>query len=79
MAKSPPAFFLKALYRGRTRIELTFGKFKRFKRITLRCDKTAKSFGSFVALALSSILIKSAHTVWQGTSRSGSATKRREV
>jgi len=38
------------------------GKLKRFKRIALRCEKTAKNFASFVALASSFILIKSVHT-----------------
>ncbi len=61
-AKSPPAFFPKLLYRGRARIEQTVGKLKRFKRIALRCEKTARSYGSFVALALGFILIKSVHT-----------------
>ena len=61
-ATNPPAYFPKALYRGRARIEQTVGKLKRIKRIALRCEKTAKSFGSFVALALSFILIKSVHT-----------------
>ncbi len=61
-AKSPPAFFPKALYRGRARIEQTVGKLKRFKRVALRCEKTAKSYGSVVALALGFILIKSVHT-----------------
>jgi hypothetical protein len=35
---------------------------KRFKRIALRCEKTAQNYGSFVALALGIILIKSVHT-----------------
>ena len=35
---------------------------KRFKRIALRCEKTARNYGSFVALACSFILIKSVHT-----------------
>lgn len=35
-AKDPPAFFPKALYRGRARIEHCFGKLKRFKRVALR-------------------------------------------
>jgi transposase len=61
-AKHPPAFFPKALYRGRARIEQTVGKLKRFKRIALRCEKTARNFGSFVALALGFILVKSVHT-----------------
>ena len=38
------------------------GKLKRFKRIALRCEKTARNYGSFVALALGLILIKSVHT-----------------
>lgn len=61
-AKVPPCFFPKALYRGRARIEQTVGKIKRFKRIALRCGKTATNFAAFVALALGFILVKSTHT-----------------
>jgi len=61
-AKAPPRFFPKALYRGRARIEQAVGKLKRFKRIALRCEKTATNFASFVALALGFILVKSVHT-----------------
>ena len=57
-----PKVFAKALYRGRARIEQAVGKLKRFKRIALRCEKTARNFGSFVALAAAFILIKSVHT-----------------
>ena len=60
--KDVPAFFPKILYKGRTRIEQAVGKLKRFKRIALRCEKTAQNYGSFVALALGFILIKSVHT-----------------
>lgn len=60
--KSIPARFAKALYRGRARIEQMIGKLKRFKRIALRCEKTATNFRSFVALAASFILVKSVHT-----------------
>jgi transposase len=60
--KEKPKFFPKALYRGRARIEQTMGKLKRFKRVALRCEKTDGNYGSFVALALSFILIKSVHT-----------------
>jgi transposase len=60
--KVKPAFFAKALYRGRARIEQTVGKLKRFKRIALRCEKTARNFASFIAIAGSFILIKSVHT-----------------
>ena len=61
-AKAKPAFFPRALYRGRARIEQTVGKLKRFKRVALRCEKTAQSYGSFVALGLFFILAKSVHT-----------------
>jgi len=60
--KDIPAFFPKILYKGRARIEQAVGKLKRFKRIALRCEKTAQNYGSFVALALGFILIKSVHT-----------------
>jgi transposase len=60
--KDNPTFFPKALYRGRARIEQTMGKLKRFKRVALRCEKTDHNYASFVALALSFILIKSVHT-----------------
>ena len=61
-AKNRPAFFPKALYRARARIEQLVGKLKRFKRIALRCEKTNRNFGSFVAFALGLILVKSVHT-----------------
>jgi hypothetical protein len=49
-------------YKGHARIEQAVGKLKRFKRIALRCEKTAQNYGSFVALACAFILIKSVHT-----------------
>ena len=61
-AKDRPAFFPKALDRARARIEQLVGQLKRFKRVGLRCEKTAQNYGSFVALALGFILIKSVHT-----------------
>ena len=57
-----PAFFPKILYKARARIEQAVGKLKRFKRIALRCEKTAQNYRSFVALAFGFILIKSVHT-----------------
>ena len=57
-----PAFFPKILYKARARIEQAVGKLKRFKRIALRCEKTAQNYGSFVALAFGFILIKTVHT-----------------
>jgi transposase len=61
-AKLRPAFFPKALYKTRARIEQAMGKLKRFKRVALRCEKTAESYGAFVAFACSLILAKSVHT-----------------
>jgi len=61
-AKTRPTFFPKALYRARARIEQLVGKLKRFKRVALRCEKTAQTYGSVVAVALGFILIKSVHT-----------------
>ncbi len=60
-ARRRPAFFPKALYRARARIEQLVGKLKRFKRIALRCEKTDRNFGSFVAFALGLIIAKSVH------------------
>ena len=59
--KKKPIFFAKALYKSRARIEQAFGKLKRFKRVAMRCEKTAQNYASFVALACSVILIKSVH------------------
>jgi transposase len=61
-AQNRPAFFPKTLYRARARIEHLVGKLKRFKRIALRCEKTTKNFGSFVAFALGLSIVKSVHT-----------------
>jgi transposase len=61
-AKTKPAFFPKALYRARARIEQLVGKLKRFKRVALRCEKTDRNFGSIVAFALGLIIVKSVHT-----------------
>jgi transposase len=55
-------FLSKSSLKGRARIEQAVGKLKRFKRIALRCEKTAQNYGSFVAIALGFILIKSVHT-----------------
>jgi transposase len=61
-ATAKPAFFPKALYRARARIEQLVGKLKRFKRVALRCEKTSRNFGSLVAFALGLIIVKSVHT-----------------
>lgn len=59
--KDKPKYFPKRLYRGRARIEQAIGKLKRFKRIAMRCEKTAESFAAFVAFACGLILVKSVH------------------
>jgi hypothetical protein len=61
-AKNRPRFSPKCLYRGRARIEQTIGKLKRFKRIALRCEKTAENFAALIACACGLILAKSVHT-----------------
>jgi transposase len=61
-ARNRPAYFPKALYRARARIEQLVGKLKRVKRIALRCEKTDRNFGSIVALALGLIIVKTVHT-----------------
>jgi len=61
-AKQWGRFFPKRLYRLRARIEQAIGKLKRFKRIALRCDKTAVSYSAFVSFACAIMLVKSVHT-----------------
>lgn len=60
--KDQPALFTKAIYKGRARIEQAVGKLKRFKRVSLRCEKTKRNFSSLVSIASAFILIKSVHT-----------------
>lgn len=40
-----------ALYKERHLVECFFNKLKRFRRISLRCEKTVSSFKAFVDLA----------------------------
>lgn len=54
-------FFPKRLYRLRARIEQTVGKLKRFKRIALRCEKTAISFSAIISFVCGLMLVKSVH------------------
>jgi transposase len=61
-ARNRPAFFAKALYKGCARIEQAIGKLKHFKRIAMRCEKTAQNYASFVALACGLSLAKPVHT-----------------
>jgi transposase len=60
-AKNRPRSFPKLLYKTRARIEQAMGKLKRFKRIAMRCDKTAESYAAFVGFACALILVKSVH------------------
>ena len=61
-AKDRGRFFPTMLYKTRARIEQTVGKLKRFKRVALRCEKTAASFSAIVSFACGLILVKSVHT-----------------
>ena len=61
-ARNRPEYFPKVLYKGHARVEQGVGKLKRFKRIALRCEKTALNFLSFVHLSAGFLLIKSVHT-----------------
>jgi hypothetical protein len=49
-------------FQGRARIEQAVAKLKRFRRIALRCEKTAQNFAAFVSLVCAFILVKSVHT-----------------
>lgn len=60
-AKNRGRFFPKRLYRLRSRIEQAIGKLKRFKRIALRCEKTATSFSAIISFACALMLAKSVH------------------
>lgn len=59
--KNQPAFFARTLYKARGRIEQGFGRLRRFKRVALRCEKTAENFRSIVSFAASLCLIKFVH------------------
>lgn len=56
--KNKPAFFARTLHKARSRIEQGFGRLERFKRIALRCEKTAINFRSIVSFAAGLRLIK---------------------
>lgn len=60
--KDKPAFFARTLYKARARIEQGIGVLKRFKRVALRCEKTARNFRSIVSFAAGLCLIKFVHT-----------------
>lgn len=60
--KDKPKFFAKTLYKARARIEQSMGRIKRFKRVALRCEKTARNFRSIVSFAAGLCLIKFVHT-----------------
>jgi transposase len=60
--RDKPAFFAKTLYKARSRIEQGVGRLKRFKRVALRCEKTARNFRSIVSFAAGLCLIKFVHT-----------------
>jgi transposase len=55
-------FFPKKLYQLRARVEQLIGRAKRFKRLAMRCEKTARNYSAIVSLAFVFIWIKSVHT-----------------
>lgn len=57
-----PKSFPKTLYKARARVEQLFGKLKRYKRVAMRCEKTARNYAAFISLACAFIWIKSVHT-----------------
>ena len=59
--RDKPAFFASAL-KARSRIEQGVGRLQRFKRVVLRCEKTARKFRSIVSFAAGLCLIKFFHT-----------------
>jgi transposase len=61
-SKSRPKFFPKLLYRTRARVEQAMGKLKRFKRVAMRCEKTATSYDAIVSFACILMWVKSVHT-----------------
>lgn len=61
-AKDRPKVFARTLYKARARVEQLIGKLKRFKRVTMRCEKAKQNYASFISLACVFILIKSVHT-----------------
>ena len=60
--RDKPAFFARTLYKARARIEQGVGRLKRFKRVALRCEKTARNFRSIVSFAAALCLINFVHT-----------------
>jgi hypothetical protein len=60
--RDKPAFFARTLYKARSRIEQGVGRPQRFKRVALRCEKTARNFRSIVSFAAGLCLIKFVHT-----------------
>jgi transposase len=61
-SKAKGRFFPRKLYKLRARIEQFIGKAKRFKRLALRCEKTARNYAAIVALVFMFILVQSVHT-----------------
>ncbi|WP_294540089.1 transposase [uncultured Rhodoblastus sp.] len=59
--KNKPAFFARPLYKARARIEQSFARLKRFKRVALHCEKTSRNYRSIVSFAGALCLIKFVH------------------
>jgi transposase len=57
-----PTFFARTLSKARARIEQGIGRLKRFKRVALRCEKTARNYRSIVAFAAGLCLVTVVYT-----------------
>jgi hypothetical protein len=55
------AYGARTLYKARARIEQGVGRLKSFKRLALRCEKTARNFRSIVSFAAGLCSIKFVH------------------
>jgi hypothetical protein len=60
--KNTPAFFAKDALQGSRSHRTGLRRLKRFKRVALRCEKTARNFRSIVSFAAGLCLIKFVHT-----------------
>src|ERR1700760_2433507 len=58
-SKQRGRFFPKRLYKLRARVEQAIGKLKRFKRVAMRCEKTAANYSALICFACAMMLIKS--------------------
>jgi hypothetical protein len=64
-SKSRTKFFPKLLYGTRARVDPGTGKLKRFRRVAMRCEKTATNYDAIVSFACILMWVKSVHAAWR--------------